>query len=386
MSPEKNTSKTKLCPVCGTRLSDSATRCLVCGTELDLKADKKKSAEVRAKRLPEITLSLPAALGLLALFITLGAVVVFLALNSGTGADVEEIAAAEGTITPSPTITSTPTVTLTSTLAPTWTPLPPIEYVVQSGDYCSSIAAIFGVSVQSIILENNLSSDCELSEGETLMIPQPTPTASPQPTATLSEAEKTEEACEKVYYTVESNDTLSSIADMYDVSMTVIKEYNGLSSDTVYENQPLTIPLCMREPTAGPTATPTTPPPYPAPNLLLPADGTSFTTSTSTITLQWAAVGELEANEAYAVTITDLTSDNKQTETFYVTDTSYIVPSSFAPNDGQPHVYRWTVFVARQLGSGEEEDGNWESAGEVSVERVFSWFGTSAGEVATPTP
>jgi LysM repeat protein len=386
MSPEKNASKTKLCPVCGTRLNESATRCLVCGTEIDLKADTKKNAEVRAKRLPEITLSLPAALGLLALFITLGAVIVFLVLNSGVGAEAEEIAELEGTATPSPTITTTPTSTLTPTLEPTWTPLPPIEYVVQAGDVCSGLAAFFGVSIQSIILENNLSTDCVLNEGDTLMIPQPTPTASPQPTATLGDVEKTEEACEKAYHTVTDTDTLSYIADLYDVSITVIKEYNGLTSDTVYEDTVLTIPLCMREPTAGPTATPTTPPPYPAPNLLLPADGTSFTEGTSTITLQWAAVGELEANEAYAVTITDLTSDTNHTETFYVTDTSLIVPSSFAPGDGQPHVYRWFVFVARQLGSDEDVEGNWVSGGDESIQRVFSWFGEGLSPTMTPTP
>jgi len=386
MNQDKNTSKTKLCPVCGTRLNESATRCLVCGTELDLKADTKKSAEVRAKRLPEITLSLPAALGLLALFITLGAVVVFLALNPGANPETEEISEIEGTATVSPTITTTPTTTLTPTMEPTWTPLPPIEYVVQSGDVCSGLAAFFGVSIQSIILENNLSTDCILTEGQTLMIPQPTPTASPQPTATLNEVEKTEEACEKIYYTVQSDDTLSSIADTYDVSMTVIKEYNGLTSDTVFEDMVLTIPLCLREPTAGPTATPTTPPPYPAPNLLLPADGSSFSNGIGTITLQWAAVGELEANEAYAVTITDLTSDINYTETFYVTDTSLLVPSSFVPNDGQPHVYRWYVFVARQIGASEEVEGKWESAGDESLQRVFSWFGEGISPTATPTP
>jgi len=386
MSPDKNTSKTKLCPVCGTRLNESATRCLVCGTELDLKADTKKPAGVRAKRLPEITLSLPASLGLLALFITLGAVVIFLVINSGSSTEASEIPTGEGTVTASPTITASPTVTQTVTLAPTWTKLPPIEYIVQSGDVCSSIAAAFGVSVQSIILENNLSSNCELSENQTLMIPQPTPTASPQPSATLSDEEKTEEACEKIYYEVASSDTLSAIADMYDVSMTTIKEYNSLPSDTVYEGQTLVIPLCLREPTAGPTATPTTPPPYPAPNLLLPADGASFTNGTSTIALQWAAVGELEANEAYAVTIIDLTSDTKLTETFYVIDTSYILPSSFAPNDGRPHVFRWYVFVARQLGSDEDESGNWEAAGNLSEERVFSWFGVISDQGTTPTP
>jgi LysM repeat protein len=385
MSPEKNSSKTKLCPVCGTRLKADATKCLVCGTELDSNADVKKSSEVRAKRMPEITLSLPAALGLLALFITLGAVAVFLILNKPENpTEVGGVTTEAGTATPSPTITITPTITLTPTEAPTWTPLPPIEYTVKPGDMCASIAAAFNVSVQSIILENNLSADCTLYENQPLLIPQPTPTASPQPTETLSEAEKTEEACEKVYYTVKANDTLSSIADTYDVSMATIREYNNLPSDTVLEDQTLIIPLCMREPTAGPTPTPTTPPPYPGPNLLLPADGASFTAGAEKITLQWAAVSELQSNEAYAVTIIDLTSENKMTETFYVTETSYIVPTSFSPDDGRPHVYRWYVYIVRQLGSDEEDSENWEAAGNKSEERVFSWY-SLAGPQATPT-
>ena len=374
MSPDTNTSKTKLCPVCGTRLNESAKRCLVCGTELDKVASPKKDSKVSAKRLPEITLSLPAALGLLALFITLGAVVVFLVLQSNTPVETAEITPESGTATSSPTITITPTVTLTPTQAPTWTPLPPLEYTVNPGDSCAGIAASFNVSVQSIILENNLSANCELFEEQVLMIPQPTPTASPQPTATLSDAEKTEAACETISYDVQANDTLSSIADTYNVSMATIREYNGLLNDTVFEGQPLVIPLCQREPTPGPTPTPTPLPPYPGPNLLLPANGASFGSDTTAITLQWAAVGEIEANEAYAVTIIDLTSENNQTEVEYVRDTSYIVPSSLMPNDGKPHIFRWFVYIVRQIDTDEEDAENWISAGNKSEERVFSWF------------
>ena len=383
MSPETNTSKTKLCPVCGTRLNESAKRCLVCGTELDLKADTKKPVSVSAKRLPEITLSLPAALGLLALFITLGAVIVFLILSNGASGENPDVIAEVGTATTSPTVTMTPTVTQTATLEPTWTPLPTQSYTVKAGETCSDVAAFFGVSVNSIILANNLSTDCILYENQVLNVPQPTPTASPQPTATLSEAEKTETACQKENYLVEENDTLGSIADKFDVSMAIIREYNGMVNDTVIEGRYLVIPLCLREPTPGPTPTATTAPPYPGPNLLLPADGASFTGVNETVTLQWAAVSELLGNEAYAVTITDLTSEDKTTTTDYVTDTSFIVPASFAPNDGKPHVYRWSVYIARSIG-GNDATENWVTAGNVSDERVFSWFVIAS--VTTPTP
>lgn len=384
MSPDTNISKTKLCPVCGTRLNESAKRCLVCGTELDLKADTKKPITVSAKRLPEITLGLPAALGLLALFITLGAVIVFLILSNGANGENPDIIAEAGTATASPTVTMTPTITLTPTQAPTWTPLPPNEYTVQSGETCSDVAAFFGVSVQSIILANSLSTDCILYEGMVLSVPQPTPTASPQPTATLSDVEKTEVACNVIPYQVQENDTLSSIAADYGVSQATIREYNGMVNDTVIQGQYLDIPLCEREPTAGPTPTATTAPPYPAPNLLLPADGASFSGVNETITLQWAAVSELLGNEAYAVTITDLTSEDKTTLTEFVTGTSFILPASFAPDDGTPHVYRWSVYIARSVGGDDADTENWVSAGNVSVQRVFAWWVTATA--ATPTP
>jgi LysM repeat protein len=347
----------------------------VCGTELDQKAETKKSPEVRAKRLPEITLSLPAALGIFALFLTLGAVVIFLVINSDNGTEIAEIVPEVGTPTASPTETTTATITLTPTQAPTWTPLPPIDYVVRPGDSCAGIAAVFNVSVQSIILENNLSANCELYEDQPLLIPQPTPTASPQPTATLSDVEKTEIACETINYTVQANDTLSSIANTYNVLMATIREYNGLPSDTVYEGQNLEIPLCLRRPTAGPTPTPTQLPPYPGPNLLLPADGASFVLASDTITLQWAAVSALETNEAYALTITDLTSEDKWTVTEYVRDTSFIIPPSFMPTDGRPHIFRWSVYIVRQIGGDEDNGENWEIAGNQSEEHVFAWFG-----------
>jgi LysM repeat protein len=388
MSQDTNTSKTKLCPVCGTRLNESATRCLVCGTELDAKASPKRSEGVKAKRLPEITLSLPAALGLLALFITLGAVVVFLIISSTAQGDTPEEVVAVGSPTVSPTITLTPTVTQTATLEPTWTPLPTIAYTVKANETCSDIAVAFGISVQSIILENNLTASCTLYEGQPLNIPQPTPTASPQPTATLSDAEQTESACAVDYYTVVEGDTLSKIANDYNVSMASIREYNGLPNDTVYEGMPLTIPLCQREPTQGPTPTPTNPPPYAGPNLLLPADGASFVGSTTSITLQWAAIGNLRDDEAYAVTIVDLTSDTRETVTDFVTDTSYILPQSMLPTDGVPHIFRWSIYIARQVGGGETEADNWVTAGNLSDERVFGWFtaGGSVPATVTPTP
>ena len=337
--------------------------------------------------MPEITLSLPAALGALAVILLIGAAAVYFSLRSGlTGATITE-PTAEGTATETATITPTATETLPPTALPTETPLPPFEYTVRDGDTCGIIAANLEVSVQSIIIQNQLSSQCFVSVGQKLLIPYPTPTPAPPPTDIPNEATQTAQACEKISYTVQANDTLSSISFNYNVPQDAIKFYNGLSTDAVFLGQPLIIPLCERFATPGPTPTATLPPPYQAANLLLPADGAAFTLANDVVTLQWASIGTLRENEAYQVTIEDVTSGQGRRITETVTDTKFIVPTSFRPNDNLAHVMRWWVTTVRQNGVDEQGQPLYESAGAISEKRVFTWVGvTVEGEEATPTP
>jgi len=383
MSPEKPIKSTKLCPTCGTRVSEDAARCLVCGTDLTgaEKASRQPKA-VQGSRMPEITLSLPAALGLLTLFLIIGAVLVYFALQS--------------TSQPAAVATATPTLTVTLTSSPsptpvtptvTNTPLPsptPLSYTIKAGDTCGAIAFQFKVSILSIVLQNNLPADCgTLIVGQKLLIPQPTPTATPPATATLSPDEATESACQKADYTVQENDTLSSIALNYSVPVEAIRDYNGLVNDVVRFGQKLVIPLCRREKVGGPTATPTLPPPYPAPNLLLPPDGAAFL-GDDIITLQWASVGTLRENEAYAVTIEDVTDGQGRKMVVYVTDNKLIVPISFRPTDNLPHAMRWWVLPVRQIGTDSEGNPIWDAAGSTSAQRVFVWQGAPGGAPAGP--
>jgi LysM repeat protein len=379
----ENTGQTKLCPTCGTRLSEDATRCLVCGTELTpTESPSNKSRGLRGSRMPEVTLSLPATIGLLAVFLAIGAVMVFFALQS-QGVIVEPTATPTLTLTLTPSPTSTPlTPTLTSTPLPTPTPF---TYVVQSGDTCGGIAAAFDISVQSIVRQNSLPADCAtLYDGQELLIPHPTPTVTPFPTATLSGIEATIAACEKIIYTVQENDTLSSISTNYAVPMDAIKEFNGMVNNTVYAGLNIIIPLCERAATPGPTPTPTAPPPYPAANLLLPADGTHFTLEDDIVTLQWAAVGTLRENEAYAVNVVDVTEGQNRNLVDYVEDTKFIVPASFRAAGNEPHVYRWWVMPVRQIGTDDNGEPIWDTAGAASDNRVFTWAGDA--QLATPTP
>lgn len=385
MAQEKNLKNTKICPVCGTRLSENVNRCPVCGTQLNATAEVKKPSAIQPRRLPEIHLNLPAAIGVGVLFVALlGLVIYLLAVKPATPANVGE-SVVETTPTPTMTITTTPTITLTPTPLPTWTPLPPMDYTVKPDETCSQIAAAFGISVQSIITTNNLDVSCTLSQGQNLKIPQPTLTPSPMPTATVDTSIINDENdCENtITVKVESGWTLSSIALNYNVTMASIREYNHLSNDIVQEGQSLIVPLCERKPTPGPTPTATPAPPYPAPNLLLPRSGASFSADTNAVTLQWASVADLRANELYRITVQDLTSETEKILVVYATDTKYILPSSFRPVDGIPHIIQWTVSVARQINQG-TTNPIYEVAGLSSTPRVFSWIGN--GTAVTPTP
>ncbi|MBN1535148.1 MAG: LysM peptidoglycan-binding domain-containing protein [Anaerolineales bacterium] len=385
MSPEIPSKPTKLCPTCGTRVSADATHCLVCGANLAV-AEKKQSGSkpVQGSRMPEITLSLPAILGFFTLFLAIGAGMVYFAMirSNPTGIEPTLTPTVTSTITPSITPTEvTPTITNTPEPSPT-----PFTYKVATGDTCSSIAYAFGISINAVVLQNDLPAACDtLYVGQSLLIPQPTPTASPMPTATLSALEATEAACTKIDYQVQDNDTLSSISANYNVPITVLKTYNGLVNDTVRSGQTIVIPLCERFATPGPSPTPTIPPPYPAPVLLLPPDGEPYLTSDQVISLQWAAIGTLRDNEAYQITIMDITDGSGRKLVDYVLDTKYVVPTSFRPGDSRPHVIRWWVNAARQTGTDDNGNPIWDTAGVSSDYRDFIWIGSTQPGV-TPTP
>ncbi len=379
MSPDKtNNPSSKLCPTCGTRVSESAKRCPVCGSNLGSTTATKGGAAkgVQGTRMPEITLSLPAALGFLALFLGIGAVPVFFLMKSTppptSGPTPTQTIAATATITPTPTITLTPTLEMTAT------PLPPVEYQIKSGDTCGGIAVLYGlIDARSIIEANpSINATCSnLVQGMTIKVPQPTATPPPAATATLSSAAATQAACTNVDYTIQPGDSLAGIAANYNVSVQEIKQFNGLVNEALLAGNIIKIPLCNRVSPNEPTRTPTAPPPYAAPNLLLPADGSPFGADNDTVTLQWASVGTLRPNESYMVIVEDVTEGTGRKLVEYVTDQKFTVPLSFRPTDSQPHVMRWTVATVRQSGTTKENEPIWDTAGASSVPRVFIWSG-----------
>jgi len=70
--------------------------------------------------------------------------------------------------------------------------------------------------------------------------------------------------------------------------------------------------------------------------------------------------------------------------TDFVTDTKYIVPTSFRPKDNVAHVLRWWITPVRQTGTDDQGQSIWSPSGAVSDKRVFSWVGIAVE--GTPSP
>jgi len=380
----------RICPSCGTRIADTASRCAVCGMVFETGSGRTSKIPSRISG-SSASLNLPIGVVIAGPILTLlvGALVVVILVRGGYFPGSASTPALPPTMTSTITLTSLPTNTEAPTA--TITPLPPIKVTIQAGvDTCYGLAGKYGLTdINLITTENGKPVDCNnLQPGQVLLIPQPTPTPPPASTATAGVFKQTEAACTFDSYTVKEGDSLAAIAANYNVSIESIKKWNSqysFAGDVVYIGIALRIPLCERLATPGATPTPTTPPPYPAPNLLSPRDGTIFGSNDQEIALQWAAVATLRDNEEYQVTIEDISSGTGDKILNYVKDTRFIVPVSLRPTDGSTRIYRWSVNVVRISGSTDAGNPIYLSAGLTSERRVFAWGG-AAPAVPTATP
>jgi LysM repeat protein len=377
----------RICPACGTRIADTATRCAVCGMVFEGGAGKAARMPARMSGTTS-SLNLPVGMVIAGPVITLilGALIMMVILRQLPGSS--PTSATVPAVTPTITLTMAPT----DTPAPTFTstPLPPIVVTVQEGDTCLGYASRYGFTDISLIkTDKDRSANCDsLSIGQTLYIPQPTYTPPPPSTATANSAMMTRQACQFVEYEVQDGNSLMGISLNYNVSMEAIKKWNpqySFSNDQVMVGMKLQIPLCERNPTPGPTPTATIPPPYPAPNPLTPRDGTIFGLGDDDIALQWASGASLRDNEEFLVTIEDISTNEPAKTVLYVKDTRVIVPAALKPTDGSIHLFRWSVMVVRKTGTTDAGNPVYVSAGAASERRVFAWGGTAA-PAATPTP
>ena len=361
-----------------------ATTCLMCGASLVEEETPSEEQDTRRhQRLPgwaRVLIVITLALAIL----SAGSFGLYTLLN----AEPENVTpTATPTRTSTATPTSTPTRTPTST--PTPTPIPPLVHQVQEGETLIAIAVEYGTAVEAI-LALNPEVDPELIQvGQLLLIPAQQPT--PGPTSTPEPGVPTPTPPDYVVHVVVPGDTLSSIAELYGISVALIRSANDLplDDDTIRPNQSLVIPMGTPvpspTPTVDPNATPTPVPPYPAPALLSPPDGARFVGSDEPILLQWASVSILRTDEWYELALSQ-TPSGVVSATHYARATAWRVPVDLlTASDTDTFEFRWQVQVVREA---RDRDGElvYEEAGAPSEVRGFTWLMPTPTPTYTPTP
>lgn len=121
-------------------------------------------------------------------------------------------------------------------------------YTVQKGDTLSKIATAHGTTVASLKQWNSLQEDAIFVNQQLIVTKGQTTsttigqTSKPPSAATTVPAIKPSAVTSKIYtYIVEKGDNLSKIATKNNTTVAKLKEWNGLSSDTIYVNQTLII-------------------------------------------------------------------------------------------------------------------------------------------------
>ena len=118
------------------------------------------------------------------------------------------------------------------------TPTYPITHIVQRGDTLSKIAQRYDTTVAALMQVNNLRT-ATIYVGQRLTI-----SVASDPNQPL------------IYYTVQRGDTLSAIARRYNVSVAAVRAANGVTNDAIYVGQRLLIPNSLGYPTPTPMPAP----------------------------------------------------------------------------------------------------------------------------------
>ena len=143
-----------------------------------------------------------------------------------------------------------------------------VVHLVQSYQTLSTISEAYGLTVQALLTLNALQEDWPLQIGQKLLIvpSKVTPSATPRPLTPLEKL--TPQSDGKYYHVVQSGETLSWIAQLYEVQLNDLMTWNGLNATSILRvNQqlllnvtpPATATFTPGPPTATASITPVLP-------------------------------------------------------------------------------------------------------------------------------
>jgi LysM repeat protein len=206
---------------------------------------------------------LPIFISVMALLLVIIGIVILILWISGGGFSINlfnKKPTPTSTLAPTPILSPTPSPIPTETPTPTSpvtpTPSGPFEYEVKQDDTCWGIAVKFKADFEALLAINSFpNGTCPIIPGQKILIPAPgqsVPTQTPIPSDLTKGT--------KITYTVQSGDTLASIASKFNTTLADILALNK-NKFTDLNNIPIGIQLIIRvnlvtpTPTFAPTST-----------------------------------------------------------------------------------------------------------------------------------
>ena len=354
------------CPNCGTRVARDAESCFMCGH--DLRVSPRRA---RGISLVDALLVL-SVVAVLVLWWRMGSRPAVEATQpAGPAVPVGDVPLLD--VTGVPTVTQEPTPEPTTEASTTGS----VRHQVLTGETLLSIAGQYGVSVADIQAANNLNNEL-IRAGDVLIIPITGPAA---------ETSLNRTPASRFQYTVQSGDTIVSIAVNFGSTVEDILAVNNLSaSDIIRPGDVLVVPLRQTPteviesaaPAAQSVVTQTqavapenSPLLYVEPRLIGPATDTPVAREESVL-FRWISVDVLAPNEWYVLLIYPNGSTAQTIPSVWTKSTSYRLDPEFAPKAGETANYAWQISVVRV-----STDANGqmilESASPPSEVRRFTW-------------
>jgi LysM repeat protein len=418
------------CPNCDSVVPGAATRCIMCGYQLETErshtVESKPPGESKVKKDEKLAPSrqffpmtnkisplyrsdLREKRKSVALWLLVGIIAIFTSIIGVfvlRGGDSEVILALQPTFTPLPPLpsltpsqtpeaTGTPIATETpipsTTPVSTDTPQPPRYHTVAGGETLFGLSLFYRISPDSIADANAISLNSQIQVNQQLVIPWPTATPPLESMVLeIGDEKVVTDVTDCQIINIQEGDSIYGLSAQHDVPAEAIIAVNRLTEASIQLLHPgdaLCIPRVYPgeslPPTAGPQPTSTSTA-FPAgPSLLYPIDGMVIEPPDSIMHLQWVAVKDLEDDEWYMIELEDLDRPDSLPYRAFTRDNSFRLPDEWRPDVPETHGMQWQVRIVRV--TGERSDGGiiYEYGGRGSKPGIFFWMG--AEPTATPT-